>query len=257
MRDRKVLGVVLFAAVAGLAFAAPARAEVQITIHDGRVSLVAKDATLGQILTEWAKVGQTTIVNSERVPGGPLTLQLTDVPEAQALDILLRGLSGYVAAPRATPLAGLSLFDRIVVMPTVAAPGSGASTSTARSRFPQPAYSGVGPPEQDAPPVAFARENYPAADEVNWNPDPESVQQPLHVPFVREDFPADDEVNWNPQLANGGVPGPSSTPATRPSGGSSLVLPPGGAAASDNPDLPTDPVGVASPGMPTPAAVPH
>ena len=97
---RTGLGIGLLTAAFGLAAAAPARAEVQITFFNGQVSLVAKDATLGQILTEWAKVGPTTIVNGERAPGGPFTLQLTDVPEAQALDILLRALSGYVAAPR-------------------------------------------------------------------------------------------------------------------------------------------------------------
>ena len=84
----------MFTAAAGLAAVAPAHAQVLITIHDSRVSLVAKDATLGQILAEWAKVGETMFVNSERIPGGPLTLQLTDVPEAEALDILLRVVSG-------------------------------------------------------------------------------------------------------------------------------------------------------------------
>ena len=69
-------------------------------MQDGRVSIVAKDATVRQILAEWARVGQTNIVNVDRVPGGPLTLELTNVPEAQALEVLLRSLSGYITAPR-------------------------------------------------------------------------------------------------------------------------------------------------------------
>src|SRR5947207_10845955 len=93
---------------------------VNLTIQDGRVSLVAKDATLRQILAEWARVGQTKIVNGDRVPGGPVTLQLTNVSEEQALDTLLRSLTGYVAAPRPMIAANLSRFDRIVVMPTIA-----------------------------------------------------------------------------------------------------------------------------------------
>ena len=120
MRAPKLLGIALLTAAAGLAAAVPAHAQVLITIHDNGVSLVAKDATLEQILTEWAKVGQTKIVSSEPIPGGPLTLQLTDVPEAQALDILLRALKGYIAVQRASPVAGLSRFERIVVMPTAA-----------------------------------------------------------------------------------------------------------------------------------------
>jgi len=101
--------------------AAPAvSAEVQLTIHDGRVTLLATDATVRQILSEWARVGQTRIVNVERIPGGPITLQLTDVPEAEALDLLLRSVTGYMAAKRPAGEPNLSRFDRILVLPTSA-----------------------------------------------------------------------------------------------------------------------------------------
>src|SRR5438067_3086463 len=83
-----------------LAAAPAARAEVQLSLRNGRVTIVAKDATVRQILAEWARVGRTKIVNGERIPGGPLTLELRDVPEGEALDVLLRSLSGYIAAPR-------------------------------------------------------------------------------------------------------------------------------------------------------------
>ena len=107
--------------VAWLFAVTTASAEVQLTIQNGRVSLVAKDATVRQILAEWARVGDTKIVNIERVPGGPVTLELTNVPEAQALDVVLRSLSGYIAAPRPVEAANLSRFDRIILMPTLAA----------------------------------------------------------------------------------------------------------------------------------------
>jgi len=61
----------IFAAAACLVGASTASADVHLTMHDGRVSIVAKDATVRQILTEWARVGQTKIVNVERIPGGP------------------------------------------------------------------------------------------------------------------------------------------------------------------------------------------
>jgi hypothetical protein len=99
---------------------ATARAEVHMTISDGRVSLTARNATVQQILAEWARVGQTKIVNAERVPGGPLTLQFVDVPERDALGIILRSISGYLTAPRPTVVANASSFDRIIVMPTSA-----------------------------------------------------------------------------------------------------------------------------------------
>src|SRR4030095_1101360 len=118
--------------------ASAASADVQLQLHDGRVSIVAKDATVRQILAEWARVGQTKVVNVERIPGGPLTLELSNMPEAQALDVLLRSVSGYMAAPRATAVANLSVYDRIIVMPTVAAPRPAASAAPPAPAFPQP-----------------------------------------------------------------------------------------------------------------------
>ena len=117
--------------VAWLFAVTTASAEVQLTIQNGRVSLVAKDATVRQILAEWARVGDTKIVNIERVPGGPVTLELTNVPEAQALDVVLRSLSGYIAAPRPVEAANLSRFDRIILMPTLAAARPPTPTSPA------------------------------------------------------------------------------------------------------------------------------
>src|SRR3954453_16908359 len=105
-----------------MAAGSTASAEVQVTIQNGRVSIVAKDATVRQILTEWARVGQTKVINVERLGGPPVTLQLTNVSEQEALDVLLRSYSGYLAAPRPARVATLSAFDRIIVMPSSAAP---------------------------------------------------------------------------------------------------------------------------------------
>lgn len=118
----RVLRTATFAVVLWVAGGATASADVQLTIRDGLVTLVARDATVRQILTEWARVGQTKIVNVDRIPGAPITLQLTNVPEEQALDVLLRSVSGYMAAPRPAAIAGLSRYDRILVMPTSVAP---------------------------------------------------------------------------------------------------------------------------------------
>ncbi len=119
-----------------------ASADVKVTIDNGRVSIVATDATVRQILTEWARVGQTKIVNVERIPGGPQTIELTNVSEAEALELLLRSISGFIAAPRATPAGPhASQFDRIVVMPTAAAPRAPVSAAVmpaASPAMPQP-----------------------------------------------------------------------------------------------------------------------
>jgi hypothetical protein len=125
-------------------------AEVKVSMQDGRVSIIAKDATVRQILTEWARVGHTKIVNVERIPGGPMTLELTNVPEQQALDLLLRSVSGYMTAPRPVAVANLSQFDRVVVMPTSVAPRPATASqpaSTPTFAQPQPQFT---PPPQMA-----------------------------------------------------------------------------------------------------------
>lgn len=122
MDTMNTLKALTFGVAVSLLAVSPAAADVQMTMQNGRVSLVAKDVTVRQILTEWARVGHTKIVNVERIPGGLVSLELRNVPEMQALDILLRSVSGYLAAPRAIDAADLSRFDRIVVMPTSAGP---------------------------------------------------------------------------------------------------------------------------------------
>jgi hypothetical protein len=197
---------------------APAYADVQLSLENGRVTLVARDATVRQILTEWARVGQTTIVNVDRIPGGPLTLQFTGVPEEEALDVLLRSVSGYMAATRPTAVSTLSRFDRIMVMPTVAAPRTAAAApapvfqppgfvpgpprenndpnqaapsivTPARGpifqAFPQPqvvnpTQGATSPPTtlEQAPPAA----TYPAASTLGGSPRPGMVVQPVVPP---------------------------------------------------------------------------
>jgi hypothetical protein len=111
---------------AGLTAMAPeaAAADVSLKISNGRVWLVARDATAGQILSEWARIGQTTIVNGDRVPGGPLTLQLDNVSEEEALDLLLRTTAGFMGARRGTPTPATSAFDRIFILPAGSAGGT-------------------------------------------------------------------------------------------------------------------------------------
>lgn len=124
-------------------------ADVRVSVQDGLVTVVAKDATVRQIMAEWARVGHAQIVNAERLTGGPMTIELTNMPEAQALDTLLRTAAGYLAAPRAVYAANLSRFDRIVVMATSSAPRATAPTPPTfqQPQFPQPQF--TQPPVED------------------------------------------------------------------------------------------------------------
>jgi hypothetical protein len=235
-----------FAACAGLAFAPSARADVQLSIRDGRVTLVAKDATLRQILTEWARVGKTTVINVERIPGGPLTLELRDVPEGEALDILLRNLSGYMAAPRTSPSADGSVYASIAVMPTVAAPVSrAASAAQMPAPFTPPAPFTQNDDDENAaallrnglpqPPRAPTFTTFPGAPTVQ-QPQPGAVPRPV-LPVVRPGVVPTQPVN-NPN----DFPPPVSSPFTN-------APAPGQGGPTQTPGA----TGVSAPGMIAPA----
>src|SRR5262245_36266085 len=84
--------------VVGFAALAAAQAPLQLHISNGRVTLHAQNVPLRTMLAEWSKLGGAKIINGEAVAGAPLTLDLEGVPERQALEIILRGVSGYVLA---------------------------------------------------------------------------------------------------------------------------------------------------------------
>lgn len=111
-------------AVLAILSIAPVRADAQqvrLQIQNGFVTLDAQNASVRQILAEWARVGGAKIVNGDKVMGSPVTLHLVNVPERQAIDTVLRGVSGYMLASRPAGVAG-STFDRILILPTSSAP---------------------------------------------------------------------------------------------------------------------------------------
>ena len=92
-----------------LAAAGPAwGGEVKLSFSHGLVTLIATDASPREILSEWARLGQVRVTNLDRLAGAPVTLQMTDVPELRALETILRGTAGYVAAPRREVVATVS-----------------------------------------------------------------------------------------------------------------------------------------------------
>jgi hypothetical protein len=128
-----------FACGLALVIAAPGPAgagEVRLAIKDGRVALVARDATLREILLEWERVGGTRIVNRDRVPGTRLDLELSDVSEAEALTTLLRPIAGYMASRRLGPGGGSSEFSRIILMPAPATPAAATPAEPAQAAGP-------------------------------------------------------------------------------------------------------------------------
>ena len=179
----------LITIAASLLAVSTASADVKLTMENGRVSISARDATVRQILTEWARVGQTKIVNVERVPGPPVTLELTNVPEAQALEILLRTLSGYITAPRPVEAPNLSHYDRIILMPTLASARPATSSAPPPPMFQQgpqfnqpPAAADDADDDKPAPPVAMPGQ--PRGPVFNTVPQPQVVN-PQQAPMTQ------------------------------------------------------------------------
>ena len=134
------------------AFAAPAAAQqLTVAFNEGLVTIDATSVPVRTILNEWAKKGGTKVVGVERVTGAPLTVKLVDVPESKALEVILRSVAGYMAAPRSTG-AGSSMYDRILVMATSSTPPPAAAAPT-RPQPNNPAMNGTQrfiPPQRQA-----------------------------------------------------------------------------------------------------------
>ncbi len=197
----------------------PAAAQqLKLTFNAGRVSLDATAVPVRTILVEWGKLGGTKVIGGERIAGSPLTLKLDDVPESQALEMVLRSVAGYMAAPRsASGLAGASMYDRILVMATSAAPVPAARP------VPNPGANGPGnqrfvPQRQ---PMRPADDDNQAEDEPDANqPNPPvfTFPQPGQQPGMFQNAPP--AVNGQPYItvnpANGAPQSITINPAANP-----------------------------------------
>ena len=145
---RLALATVLIFGSATLA----AAGDLKLTLNNGRVTLIAQDVPLRQILDEWARVGKTTIVNGDKLTGPPMTLQLVDRPEREVLDVLLRSASGYIVAQRVVSVPGASVFDKVMILPVSRGPvGVAANTPPTPFNNRQPMMQPAPVPDDDDP----------------------------------------------------------------------------------------------------------
>ena len=221
-------------------------AGLTLTIQNGLVTLDAQDVTVRQILTEWARVGKTRIINVERITGGPITLKVDAMPERQALDIVLRTIPGYLAMPRISPIADGSLYDSIMIMPT--------TTAVAPLRPQQPA-AGFRPGMQSAAPGA------PGGMTTQLRPNPPASLSPGTLPEPDNSADQADDPAIAAAAAAGLTPVPAFIPGSAPASSAPLA-PPGTASQPSTPQpapgtgSPTNPfnvtVGTSQPSLPLP-----
>lgn len=202
---------------------------VQLSVGDGRLSLVAVNATPAQIFDAWSKAGGILVVNADRLSGPPLTLTLENVPEEQALDTLLRPVTGYLARRRTSPAPSASIFDRIVIVPTPA--GTRPATT-----MPAPAA----PPPFAAPPAPGP--TFPPASPVAPPPGPARIIGPDGQPVEDDQAGAPPPP---PSSAAGDAPDTRTPPPVR---GTPVPQP----QPQPAPPQPSAPAGVPRPGMVVP-----
>ena len=98
---RTLIPAVVFAClVPAVASAQQAGRVLDLSFKDGRVTLVARNVTLVEVLNEWARKGGSRMVNAEKIPVGQVTYEFHDTDELTVLKSLLRPAAGYIAAPR-------------------------------------------------------------------------------------------------------------------------------------------------------------
>ena len=214
-----------------VALASPvARAsEIELSMNNGRVTIRAQDALVTDILAEWGRVGNAAIIDADELAAETVTLELLDVPEAQALRTLLRRASGYMAAPRAAMSAGVSRFDRILILAT-SKPAAGVATVASPAPVTAPGASG-----------AFGQR-------LGVVPSAQRGQTPFTVsPAQQEQLNQLQQLLQQPDDTDGGREPPAEVqPATRPG------MPTTGAGEQETADVPTGVFGSTIP-VPDPA----
>lgn len=172
----------------------PAQSErrLELSFQDGTVTLIAANVSVREILDEWVRKGGSKIINGDRLPGTPVTLQFEQAPERLVMDSLLRSAAGYVLGPRLEGYAGASQFGVISILPTttsVAGPTYGVPPAPPVRTNPDSEIPPVTPPIGTLDPRRPV--NQPANADPNANP---NANQP------------------NPQYRPAGVPGAGVVP---------------------------------------------
>jgi hypothetical protein len=139
MNTTRILGVVVALLVAAVPASAQGTRTLNISFNDGRVTLVAENVTVREILAEWARKGGSKIVNADTLSGDPVYLtEFQNQPEADVLRTLLRDAPGYGVSMRGVTDVAVSTVDAVYII-------------TAKSSAAPAAASYAAPPPAAAP----------------------------------------------------------------------------------------------------------
>ncbi len=119
--------------------------KLQVSFANGRVTVIAANVTLREILAEWSRQGGTRFIDADKVTGGPVSFEFRDRPEAEVLTSLLRPLPGYgIGGTRNAPTG-----SRIATVSLLAV----RTTTPSSSGFVAPPAPTTTMPDDELPPV--------------------------------------------------------------------------------------------------------
>lgn len=154
-----VVAAAALVAVVALPIRAQSTKKLDISFNNGRVTIVAENVTLAEILAEWSRKGGSKIVNAEQLKGGPVMLtEFKDQPEADVLRTLLREAPGYGAAMRTQAPDGGSTVQTVFILAVRTQVATAAPNTPVNQPQPQPAPQAQprmiqGTPDDEIPPV--------------------------------------------------------------------------------------------------------
>ncbi len=145
--------------------------KLEVSFQDGKVTIVAENVTVREVLQEWGRKGGSRIVNADKLSGAPVpVLEFRDEPEAAVLRSLLRDVPGYGAAPRIAPDASSSTIAAVFILASRTVPvASGPAASTPVPQAPQQAPPPQ-PPQLVPPPAPSPDSEIPPARQIGELP---------------------------------------------------------------------------------------
>jgi hypothetical protein len=139
-RSRRAAGVLLASLVVG-AVRVGAQAPM-LAFRDGHVNLSVQNTPIRDILVLWSAVGGTRVEGAEALVER-VTLELIDVPESQALDRVISGEGGWIAATRLIQQPGQSRYESLRVLRASMPVGAGTDPAPAPHLSPELAYQAI------------------------------------------------------------------------------------------------------------------
>jgi hypothetical protein len=185
---------------------APGPRQLELSFdQQGRVTLVANNVTLREILAEWARRGGTTIMNLDKLAGAPIEypIRFENAPEMDVMQALLRGVAGKAYVPRLVGTPGASRLAIVHLTPTSNASGSVVASPNVPLSPQTPTR---GAPEDEIPPVQRPQmgQSPPAPGQPQQN-----MQQQQGLPQGYQQTP-------RPGMPGSTVPGGSALPQIVP-----------------------------------------